>query len=70
VVERPDIAQAFPDTPGAGTSGFELTIEPNGVGVSRLALQAALADGAAAPLGELQVETVRRRRRGLFRRGG
>jgi len=70
VVERPDIAKAFPETAGAGTSGFQLAIEPNGAGVSRLAVQAALSDGGAAPLGELQVETARRRRKGLFRRGG
>jgi SAM-dependent methyltransferase len=70
VAERPDIGAAFPDVAGAATSGFQLTIEPSGAGVSRLEVQVALADGAAVPLGELQVETARRRRKGLFRRGG
>jgi predicted SAM-dependent methyltransferase len=68
-VERPDIEQAFPDVPGAGTCGFELTIEPSGSGKSHLLLQAALEDGELAPLGELEVIS-RARRRGLFRRGG
>jgi len=67
--ERPDIEQAFPDVPGAGTCGFELTIEPSGSGKSQLQLRAALEDGEPAPLGELEVVS-RARRRGLFRRGG
>ncbi len=72
VIERPDIAQAFPDVPGAATAGFKLAIEPAaGRGQSRLQLQAALEDGRSAPLGELEVTASRgRRRRGLFRRGG
>lgn len=69
VVERPDIAQAFPDVDGAATAGFQLAIEPSGRGKSHLRLQAALADGELAPLGELEVAS-RGRRRGLFRRGG
>jgi predicted SAM-dependent methyltransferase len=69
VVERPDIGQAFPDVDGAATAGFQLAIEPSGRGRSHLRLQAALADGQLAPLGELEV-TSKGRRRGLFRRGG
>jgi predicted SAM-dependent methyltransferase len=70
VVERPDIAQAFPDMVEAGTSGFQLVIEPSGKGKSHLRLQAALEDGQLAPLGEMEVTTSRGRRGGLFRRGG
>jgi hypothetical protein len=70
VVERPDIAEAFPEVTGAGTSGFQLAIEPSGKGKSHLRLQAALEDGELAPLGELEVTTSRVRRGGFFRRGG
>jgi predicted SAM-dependent methyltransferase len=70
VVERPDIAQAFPEVTGAGTSGFQLVIEPSGKGKSHLRLQAALEDGQLAPLGAMEVTTSRARRGGFFRRGG
>lgn len=70
VVERPDIAEAYPDVVEAGTSGFQLVIEPSGKGKSHLKLQAALADGKLAPLGEMEVTTSRGRRGGFFRRGG
>jgi predicted SAM-dependent methyltransferase len=68
VVERPDIAQTFPDVPGSETAGYQLMLEPNGAGTSHLVLRAALEDGAYAPLGELHVVTARRGRKGLFRR--
>jgi predicted SAM-dependent methyltransferase len=70
VVERPDIAQAFPEVAGAGTSGFQLLIEPSGKGKSHLTLQAALGDGQHAPLGAMEVTISRGRRGGFFRRGG
>jgi len=68
VIERPDIAAAFPDASGAETCGFRLAIEPSGKGRSRLELRAAFDDGEYAPLGELEVETSHNRRKGLFRR--
>lgn len=69
VVERPDIAEAFPGVPGAETAGFQLVIQPSGKGMSRLSIQAALENGERAPFGALDVVTAPRRRRGLFRRG-
>lgn len=68
VIERPDIAEAFPDATGAATCGFRLAIEPSGRGRSRLELRATLDDGEHASLGELEVETTNNRRKGLFRR--
>lgn len=68
VIERPDIAKAFPDAPGAQTCGFSLTIAPSGKGRSRLELRATLENGEHAVLGELEVETSQNRRKGLFRR--
>jgi predicted SAM-dependent methyltransferase len=70
VVERPDIADAFPDVPGAGAAGFQLVIQPSGKGRSHLRIRAALDDGERAPFGALDVATVPRRRRGFFRRSG
>jgi predicted SAM-dependent methyltransferase len=69
VVERPDIAEAFPDAPGSETAGFQLVIEARGNGKSHLKIQAALENGEQAPFGELHVIAAGRRRRGLFRRG-
>ena len=68
VIDRPDIAEAFPDDTGAGTCGFRLAIEPRGRGRSRLELRATFDDGEHAPLGELEVATSHNRRKGLFRR--
>ncbi|HET7178045.1 MAG TPA: hypothetical protein VFI63_05080 [Solirubrobacterales bacterium] len=53
--ERPDIAAAFPDLPGAGSCGFAVSLEPSGWGESRLAVEVALEDGGRARLGELRV---------------
>ncbi|MFL5832853.1 MAG: class I SAM-dependent methyltransferase [Solirubrobacterales bacterium] len=66
VLERPDIKEAFPKVDGADTCGFKLALEPLGEGNSNLLVQAELQDGNAVPLGELQVQTARRRRKGLF----
>jgi predicted SAM-dependent methyltransferase len=69
VVERPDIAERFPDVRGAATAGFQLKLEPSGDGRSQLTLRASLEGGDEAPLGELHVVTSRPAgRRGLFRR--
>ncbi len=68
-VERPDIAEKFPDVAEARTAGFQLVIAPSGKGESRLKIEAALRDGGRAPIGEVHVVTIRRGRRGLFGRG-
>lgn len=70
VVERPDIAETFPDVAGSDTAGFQLVIQPRGKGRSHLRIQAALDNGEQAPFGELHVVTASRRWRGLFRRDG
>lgn len=69
-IERPDIAKAFPDKAGAATCGFRLAIEPSGKGQSRLELRATLKDGDHAAMGELEVSTPGRRRKGILRRLG
>jgi predicted SAM-dependent methyltransferase len=61
VIERPDIARAFPDAAGADTCGFQIDVEPSGA--ARLELRAQLEDGTHAPLGELAVQTSRAQRR-------
>jgi hypothetical protein len=66
VLERPDIGQAFPEVEGADTCGFRMTLDTLGEGTSNLVIQAELRDGKTVPLGELQVQTARRRRKGLF----
>jgi predicted SAM-dependent methyltransferase len=66
VLERPDIGESFPEVEGSDTCGFKMTIEPLGAGRSNLLVQAELQDGEAVPLGELQVQTAKRRRKGLF----
>jgi hypothetical protein len=52
---RPDVAEAFPNTPQAGQSGFKIAIEAEGRGVDSLELHAVLDDGTIAPVGTLSV---------------
>ncbi len=66
VLDRPDIGEAFPDIEGAAACGFKVELEPTGSGRSQLLIQAELEDGDAVPMGELEVETSRRKRKGLF----
>jgi Methyltransferase domain len=70
VLERPDIAEAFPDAKGADTCGFQLAIEPSGKGESHLDVRATLDDGSQVPIGELEVASSRGRRKGFLRRFG
>jgi glycosyltransferase involved in cell wall biosynthesis len=52
---RPDIAQAFPDVPGAENSGFRVTISALGTTAEfELGLQAVLQDQSRVPLGVLR----------------
>jgi SAM-dependent methyltransferase len=67
-VERPDIAEKFPDVTEARTAGFQMAIAPSGRGESRLKIEAVLESGERAPLGEVHVVAVRRARRGLLGR--
>jgi len=52
-VERPDVAEKFPDSPGAQTSGFRLELVANGAGESQLDLYAVLEDDSREPLGRI-----------------
>ncbi len=70
-IERPDIAEKFPEVAEAKTAGFQMVIAPSGKGESRLKIEAALENGERAPIGEVHVVTTqptRRGRRGLFGR--
>jgi SAM-dependent methyltransferase len=63
-IERPGVAGAYPDTPGAERAGFRLVVEGSGEGRHELAVRA-LVDGDRAPIASIVLEI---RRRGLFRR--
>lgn len=52
-VERPDVAEKFPDAAGASTSGFQLELVADGAGESQLDLYAVLEDESREPLGRI-----------------
>lgn len=52
-VERPDVAEKFPDAPGASTSGFRLELAADGKGESQLDLYALMDDDSREPLGRI-----------------
>ena len=54
-LDRPDVVAAIGDLPGAGSSGFMITVEPARSGVSRLGLRVIFEDGEAVPLGAVEV---------------
>jgi predicted SAM-dependent methyltransferase len=54
-VERPDVAEHFPDFEQAATSGFWLELIAGGRGESQLELFAVLASGSREPLGRVLV---------------
>ncbi len=54
-VERPDVAEAFPDDAAAGTAGFELELMAKGRGESQLELYAVLDDDSREPMGRIVV---------------
>lgn len=64
-LKRPEIAEKFSDVSEAGTSGFQLTLEPEQQGETELMARAILEDGTAAPIESVR---VRASRRGLLRR--
>jgi alginate O-acetyltransferase complex protein AlgJ len=53
---RPDIAEGFPDAPGAATAGFQVTVRPEGSGKRRLQCVAVFADGDSAELMSLDCQ--------------
>jgi len=63
-IERPGVAGAYPDTPGAERAGFRLVVEGSGEGRHELTVRG-LVGGERAPIASIVLEI---RRRGLFRR--
>jgi predicted SAM-dependent methyltransferase len=60
-MERPDVADRFPDVAGAGRSGFRLELAAQGVGESELQVRVRLEDGSEEPLGLVTVVAARGR---------
>jgi hypothetical protein len=54
-VRRPDLAEVFPDDPAASVGGFEVALEAQSGGESRLDVLAMLSDGNKVSLGHLRV---------------
>jgi len=63
-IERPGVANAYPDTPGAGRAGFRLVVEGSGEGRHELTVRGVV-DGERAPIASIVLEI---RRRGLLSR--
>jgi predicted SAM-dependent methyltransferase len=59
-LDRPDVAEKFPDVAEATTAGFRLELAPQGKGESELEVWALLKDGSREPLGRVVVKTGRR----------
>lgn len=68
-VERPDVAQRFPDVAEAVTAGFRLELAAKGRGESRLEVFAVLDDDSRKPLGRILVRAPRRGLLDVLRRG-
>jgi predicted SAM-dependent methyltransferase len=68
-LERPDVAERFPDRPEASTAGFKLSMEAQGKGESELNVWALLEDETREPLGRIVVKSARRSLLGSLRRG-
>jgi predicted SAM-dependent methyltransferase len=68
-LERPDVAEHYPDASGAATSGFQLELIAGGRGESQLELFAVLNDESREPLGRILVKAERRSLLGALRRG-
>jgi hypothetical protein len=54
-LERPDVAECYPDEPAAPRCGFQVQLRADGRGESQLELFATLAGGAREPLGRILV---------------
>jgi predicted SAM-dependent methyltransferase len=68
VLDRPDVAERFPDAPEAATAGFRLDLAAQGKGESHLDVVAVLKDESREPLGQVVVKANRRGLLGAFRR--
>jgi predicted SAM-dependent methyltransferase len=64
-IERPGVAEAFSDAPGADRAGFRLIVEGSGGGRHNLSVRGVLDGGTRAPIAEIELEI---RRRGLLGR--
>jgi hypothetical protein len=68
-LERPDVAEKFPDVGEAATAGFQLELAASGKGVSQLDVFAVLQGEEREPLGRIVVKSERRGLLGALRRG-
>jgi predicted SAM-dependent methyltransferase len=64
-IERPGIASAYEESPGADRAGFRLVVQGSGKGRHDLEVRGVLDDGARASIGAIALEI---RRRGLLSR--
>jgi SAM-dependent methyltransferase len=69
VLDRPDVAERFPDVKEAATAGFQLELSAQGRGESELQVWAQLKDRSREPLGRVVVKAGRRGLLGALRRG-
>ena len=67
-LERPDVAEEYPDQTGAANSGFQIDLAASGKGESQLEVWALLEDGSREPLGRVVVKANPRRLSGASRR--
>jgi hypothetical protein len=59
-IDRPDVAEKFPDVVEAATAGFRLELMAQGGGESQLEVWAVLKDDSREPLGRILVRAPRR----------
>ena len=60
-IERPGVAEAFAEAPGAKTAGFRLMLEASGVGQSELLVRAVLEDETRAPIATIRTSVEGKR---------
>jgi SAM-dependent methyltransferase len=68
-LDRPDVAEKFPNVAEAATAGFQLELAASGRGESHLEVFAVLKDETREPLGRIVVKSERRGFLGALRRG-
>jgi hypothetical protein len=59
-IERPGVAEAFDDAPGAKSAGFRVVMEASGKGESELLVTGVLEDGTHAPVATIRSKVSRR----------
>jgi hypothetical protein len=69
VLERPDVAELFPDVPEAATAGFRIELAAQGSGESELEVRVQLQDESRERLGRVLVKAGRRSLLDTLRRG-